>query len=107
MKSVTKIKSKVKIILIKIFLFVIVKALRGVRDNHEIRQAILDTLPVIFDAVDTNGDGQIANDEFKAYFESLGINNEKFTNDVFKEMDTNNDRMLSKDGFFIYFCWFL
>jgi Ca2+-binding EF-hand superfamily protein len=62
------------------------------------RTAIEATLPLIFDAVDSNLDNAIAADEFAAYFASLGINDSAFATQVFKSMDSNNDGVLSKDG---------
>ena len=62
---------------------------------------MFDTLPLIFDSVDTNADGQIAFEEFQAYFESLGINNPKLAIEVFKELDSNHDLFLSKDGTYL------
>ena len=46
------------------------QALRGDRDDPVKRKAILDTLPFIFQAIDTNNEGSIASDEFQVYFES-------------------------------------
>lgn len=62
------------------------------------RKAIFDTLPLIFDAIDTNADGQIEIEEFKAYFESFGIIDHKYSIEIFKELDANHDLMLSKQG---------
>ena len=62
------------------------------------RAAIEATLPLIFDAVDTNLDNAIAADEFASYFASLGVNDAAFASTVFKAMDSNNDGVLSKDG---------
>ena len=53
---------------------------------------------MIFDAIDTNGDGQIASEEFQVYFESFGITDHKFAIEIFREMDSNHDLMLSKQG---------
>ena len=74
------------------------KALRGNRDDANVRKAILDTLPLIFEAIDTNRDGQIASEEFQVYFESFGVSNTKFAIEVFKELDTNHDLIISQDG---------
>ena len=61
--------------------------------------AITSSLPLIFDAIDTNSDGAIEATEFAAYFTSFGINDTAFANLVFKAMDSNNDCVLSKRGF--------
>lgn len=76
-----------------------VKALRGGRDDHTKQKAISETLPLIFNAIDTNSDGMIESAEFQLFFESLGIVDKRFTIDVFKEMDTNHDLYLSQQGF--------
>ena len=75
------------------------KALRGGEDDPVKRKAILDTLPLIFQAIDTNGDGQIASDEFAVYFQSFGLDDTKFSNEIFKELDQNHDLFLSQQGF--------
>ncbi len=62
------------------------------------RKAILDTLPLIFQAVDTNGDGQIESAEFHTYFESFGLSDQKFSYEIFRELDTNHDLALSQQG---------
>jgi len=74
-------------------------ALRGDRDDPVKRKAIFDTLPLIFDAIDTNSDGDIASEEFQAYFASFGLKDPKFAIEIFKEMDTNHDLALSKQEF--------
>ena len=53
---------------------------------------------MIFEAVDTDTDGNIGQEEFKAYFASFGINDEKFAIEIFREMDSNHDLALSKQG---------
>ena len=74
------------------------QALRGDRDDPVKRKAILDTLPLIFQAIDTNNDGSIANEEFQVYFQSFGLDDEKFTTEIFKILDTNHDLSLSQEG---------
>ena len=53
---------------------------------------------MIFQAIDTNGDGQIASDEFQIYFASFGLTDTKFAIEIFKELDTNHDMALSQQG---------
>ena len=74
------------------------QALRGDRDDPVKRKAILDTLPLIFQSIDTNNDGSIASDEFQVYFESFGLHDTKFAIEIFKDLDTNHDMALSQQG---------
>jgi len=53
---------------------------------------------LIFDAIDTNADGGIGDDEFAAYFTSLGVTDTAFAKTVFKAMDTNGDGSLDRAG---------
>ncbi len=66
--------------------------------DAEKRQAIEATLPLIFDAIDTNRDGGIASEEFFLFFKSLGVNDSNFASLVFQAMDSNKDGSLSRDG---------
>jgi len=63
------------------------------------RASIEATLPLIFDAIDTNADGGIAAEEFAQYFTSLGVNDAAFARSVFEAMDANHDGSLSRDEF--------
>jgi Ca2+-binding EF-hand superfamily protein len=63
---------------------------------------ITSSLPLIFEAIDTNGDDAIAADEFATYFSSFGLTDTAFAFQVFKAMDTNNDGELSKKGVHLY-----
>lgn len=63
---------------------------------------ITSSLPLIFEAIDTNGDDAIAADEFATYFSSFGLTDTAFAFQVFKAMDTNNDGELSKRGIHLY-----
>ena len=67
------------------------------------RASIEATLPLIFDAIDTNADGSIAVDEFTGYFRSLGVNDSSFASLVFQAMDVNRDGSLSREGDNFYF----
>lgn len=62
------------------------------------REAITNTLPLIFDAIDSNQDDGVSIDEFSNYFKSLSLFDSKFAGDVFAAMDANNDGSLSKEG---------
>ena len=62
------------------------------------RESIEATLPLIFDAIDTNNDGRLTYEEFSAYYSSLGINDTKIAKEVFTEMDTNGDCEISRQG---------
>ena len=58
----------------------------------------MNTLPLIFQAIDLDEDDRISIDEFKIFFESFGVCDDKLTRAIFKELDTNHDQLLSKDG---------
>jgi len=47
------------------------------------KQTIELTLPLIFDAIDSNKDHEIGLEEFTAYFQSLGINDSKGKSFIF------------------------
>ena len=67
------------------------------------RAAINATLPIVFEAVDSNHDDGVQPSEFFNYFKSLGVNDEEFSKKVFAAMDSNNDGELSKEGNLNYF----
>ena len=46
----------------------------SIKDKKK-RESIEITLPLIFDAIDTNNDGKLLYEEFSNYFSSLGNNN--------------------------------
>jgi Ca2+-binding EF-hand superfamily protein len=62
------------------------------------RQAIKDTLPIIFSAIDVDHDGGITGKEFANYFKSLGLTDDAFASSVFAAMDFNSDGELSNEG---------
>jgi hypothetical protein len=64
------------------------------------RASINATLPIIFDAIDSNQDDGVSAEEFGNYFASMGVNDAKFASEVFAAMDANNDGSLSKEGKF-------
>ncbi len=57
-----------------------------------------DTLPLIFDAIDSDQSGEISKEEFLKYFKSLNINDTQAAYDAFSAMDTSGDDTLSKEG---------
>ena len=74
--------------------------MRGNRDDPIKKKAILDTLPLIFQSIDNNSDGQIECAELQNYFESFGFTDNKFTKSIFKSLDSNHDLFLSEKGIF-------
>ena len=78
--------------------FKFVKSFQSLTDNSK-RASIEATLPLIFDAIDTNADGGIEVVEFTAYFSSLGLTDAAFANTVFQDMDANHDGSLSREEF--------
>ena len=54
---------------------------------------------MIFDAIDTNGNGGIEVGEFANYFTSFGLNDPAMAKQVFDAMDSNHDQSLSKEEF--------
>lgn len=61
-------------------------------------EAIDSTLSLIFDSIDSNQDECVSNDEFNNYFQSLGVFDVEFADQVFKDMDSNQDGILNKKG---------
>ncbi len=61
------------------------------------RKSIEATLPLIFDAIDTNNDGGIGSDEFANYFGSFGLD-KAVAQQTFNAMDANGDGELSREG---------
>ena len=57
-----------------------------------------EIIPLIFEAIDADKDGNISHDEFNNYFKSLNINDKAMAEEVFRDIDTNNDGVLSCDG---------
>ena len=53
---------------------------------------------MIFDAIDTNNDGGIGDDEFYNYFTSFGLTDKAISKQVFTAMDTNGDGSLDRGG---------
>ena len=59
-------------------------------------------MPFIFDAIDVDHDDGISSNEFGNYFKSLGLEDNKFADDVFQAMDFNSDGSLSQEGLLIF-----
>ena len=78
-----------------IILFHIIKSLNDLKK----KETIQSTLPLIFDAIDTNKDHEIGLDEFTAYFQSLGINDSKATSEIFSTMDMDDNGVITLDEF--------
>lgn len=66
--------------------------------NNDNKKTLEGPLPLFFQAVDANHDGQIQGDEFELFFELLGLDR-SMAGDSFKAIDTNNDGLLSKEEF--------
>jgi len=73
--------------------------MRSAMADESKRAAINATLPIVFEAVDSNHDDGVQPSEFFNYFKSLGVNDEEFSKKVFAAMDSNNDGELSKEEF--------
>lgn len=62
------------------------------------KKTLGETLPLIFDSIDSDKSGSVSLAEFTNYFKSLNINDEKIAHEVFTAMDTNSDKSISKEG---------
>ena len=58
------------------------QAQRGGKDDPKVRKAIMDALPLIFEAIDLDDDGEISFNEFKLFFLSFDVSDEKFSKEV-------------------------
>lgn len=67
-------------------------------DKAGLKACIEGPLPLFFHAVDTNNDGQIEGDEYKRFFDVIGLD-PKMAESSFKAIDANNDGMLSLEEF--------
>jgi Ca2+-binding EF-hand superfamily protein len=75
-----------------------IAALKQKVADPALRQTLSGPLPLFFSAVDANADGNIQEDEFKLFFEILGLD-ANTAPATFKAIDTNNDGQLSLDEF--------
>jgi len=75
-----------------------IKTLKAQVSDPALRQTLAGPLPLFFSAVDANGDGQIQEDEFRLFFDILGLD-PSMAPATFKAIDTNNDGQLSLDEF--------
>lgn len=66
--------------------------------DPSLRTTLAGPLPLFFSAVDANSDGNIQEDEFRLFFEILGLDG-NLAPDTFKAIDTNNDGQLSLEEF--------
>ncbi len=62
------------------------------------RASIHATLPLIFKSIDADHDNGISPGEFQNYFVSMGVTDEKFSQQVFKDMDFDSDGQISNEG---------
>ncbi len=53
---------------------------------------------LIFEAIDTNGDGSIEANELFDYYSSFGVKDRKFSDEIFNTIDSNHDGSLSQEG---------
>ena len=68
--------------------------------NPKKRQKIETIILLIFEAIDTNGDGSIEANELFDYFSSFGVKDRKFSDEVFNTIDTDHDGSLSQEGIY-------
>jgi len=66
--------------------------------DPSLRQTLAGPLPLFFSAVDANADGNIQEDEFRLFFEILGLD-PNMAAATFQAIDTNHDGQLSLDEF--------
>jgi len=75
-----------------------IETLKKEVQDPALRECLAGPLPLFFSAVDANQDGMIQADEYKLFFEILGLD-PNMAPDVFKAIDTNNDGQLSLEEF--------
>lgn len=66
------------------------------------KKTLGETLPLIFDSIDSDKSGSVSLAEFTNYFKSLNITDEKIAHEVFTAMDTNSDKSISKEEFITF-----
>ncbi len=71
---------------------------RKLVQEGSIKEKLTAPLMHYFDAVDTNNDGQISQDEYKVFFGCIGCDQNEAPS-AFQAIDTNHDNNLSKDEF--------
>jgi Ca2+-binding EF-hand superfamily protein len=67
-------------------------------EDPKLRDVLAGPLPLFFSAVDANQDGNIQEDEYKLFFEILGLD-PNMAPASFQAIDTNKDGQLSLDEF--------
>lgn len=77
---------------------VFVETVKKQLHSPKLKEALAGPLPLFFSAVDANGDGLIQEDEFKLFFDILGLE-PKLAEASFKAIDTNKDGSISLDEF--------
>lgn len=64
----------------------------------EMKEKFRGPLPLFFQAVDTDQDGQISSPEFEHFYDIICVD-KKYAAEAFKAIDANNDGQLSKEEF--------
>lgn len=67
--------------------------------DEQKKKSLENTIPLIFEAIDTDHDDAVSKVEFANYFKSLNINDQKTADEVFASMDIDKDGSLSKTEF--------
>ena len=75
-----------------------IETLKKQVSDPKLRDTLAGSLPLFFSAVDANSDGFIQEDEFKLFFQILGLD-PNMAPATFQAIDTNNDGQLSLDEF--------
>jgi Ca2+-binding EF-hand superfamily protein len=67
------------------------------------RSTLQETIPLIFDAIDTDKDQSITRKEFGNYFKSLNLTDDSAVDQIFNAMDSNSDGSINRDGKHFFF----
>lgn len=69
------------------------------KDNEDSQALWTQSLEKIFCAIDTDGDGNISNDEWRIFFCALGHTDGTAAAEVFKKVDVNSDGVMTLEEF--------